>query len=150
MRRPVVATILWLFVLSGCGAKVGGNAPTTASGEPAVPRAAAPMQSYQVREGRALFRHYCTACHGDEGNGDGLNAYNLDPRPRDLADPAFQKSRSDEDLAAIIRSGGGAAGLSTGMPPWGRTIGERRIRNLVAYLRALESSDHMDGEKATN
>ena len=138
MRRPGVATILWLFVLSGCGAKVGGNAPTTASGEPAVPRAAAPMQSYQVREGRALFRHYCTACHGDEGNGDGLNAYNLDPRPRDLADPAFQKSRSDEDLAAIIRSGGGAAGLSTGMPPWGRTIGERRIRNLVAYLRALE------------
>lgn len=137
MRRPAVAAIFWLFVLSGCGPRVGGETPATASGEPAVPRAGAVMKSYQAREGSALFRHYCAACHGDEGHGDGLNAYNLDPRPRDLADPAFQKSRSDDDLAALIRSGGGAAGLSTGMPPWGRTLGERRIRNLVAFLRSL-------------
>jgi len=140
MRRPGVATMLWLLVLSGCGPGAGGEAPATAPGDPAVPRAAAPMQRYQVREGSALFSHYCATCHGDEGQGDGLNAYNLDPRPRDLADPAFQKSRSDDDLAALIRSGGGVAGLSTGMPPWGRTLGERRIRNLVAYLRSLEPS----------
>lgn len=138
MRRPAVATILWFFVLAGCGPRVGGDTPSTSPGEPSVPPAAAPVQSYQVREGSALFRHYCAACHGDEGHGDGLNAYNLDPRPRDLADPAFRRSRSDDDLAAIIRSGGGTAGLSTGMPPWGRTLGERRIRNLVAYLRSFE------------
>jgi mono/diheme cytochrome c family protein len=139
MRRPGVATILWLFVLSGCGPRVAGDAPSAAAGKPAAPVRAA-VQSYEVREGGALFRHYCAPCHGDEGQGDGLNAYNLDPRPRDLADPAFRKSRSDDDLAAIIRSGGGAAGLSTAMPPWGRTLGERRIRNLVAYLRSLEPS----------
>jgi len=138
MRRPVLAAIVWLFVLSGCGPGTGGETPVSAPGDPAVARAAAPIQSYQVREGSALFRHYCAACHGDEGHGDGLNAYNLDPRPRDLADPAFQKSRSDDDLSALIRTGGGAAGLSTSMPPWGRTLGERRIRNLVAYLRSLE------------
>jgi len=96
-----------------------------------------PDQGYSTREGRALYRYYCLTCHGEAGHGDGFNAYNLDPKPRDLADPAFQAKRSDDDLLAIIRSGGGAAGLSTGMPPWGRTLNNREIRNLVQYLRVL-------------
>lgn len=99
-----------------------------------------PEAGYNVREGRVLFRHYCVICHGEEGHGDGFNAYNLDPKPRDLADPAFQAQRSDEELAAIIRSGGGVAGLSTGMPPWGRTLAERKIRNIVHYLRAIRAA----------
>jgi len=66
-----------------------------------------------------------------------LNAYNLDPKPRDLADAAFQAKRTDEDFAAVIRSGGGAAGLSTGMPPWGRTLSERKVRNVVDFLRTF-------------
>src|SRR3990172_6919779 len=65
---------------------------------------------------------------GGTGQGDGFNAFSLDPRPRDLADPAFQATKSDDDLAAIIRSGGGVAGMSTAMPPYGRTLNERRIR----------------------
>lgn len=97
----------------------------------------APGLPYNAREGRVLYLHYCLTCHGEEGHGDGFNAFSLDPRPRDLADPAFQASKSDDDLAAIIRSGGGVAGMSTGMPPYGRTLNERRIRNIVSYLRTL-------------
>jgi len=96
-----------------------------------------PPERRDVREGRALFRHYCSTCHGAEGHGDGFNAYNLDPKPRDLGDPGFQAKSSDDDLAAAIRAGGGASGLSTSMPPWGHTLGERQIRNLVLYLRTL-------------
>jgi mono/diheme cytochrome c family protein len=96
-----------------------------------------PDVGYNVREGRALFQHYCSTCHGAEGHGDGFNAYNLDPKPRDLGAPDFQAKRSDEDLAAAIRSGGGASGLSAAMPPWGRSLGERQSRNLVLYLRTL-------------
>ena len=110
-----------------------------ASTTPAMP---VPDLGYNAREGRALFRHYCATCHGEEGHGDGFNAYNLDPKPRDLADSAFHAKRSDDDLAAVIRSGGGAAGLSTGMPPWGRTLKERKIRNLVDYLRTLPAPSH--------
>lgn len=106
------------------------------------PRASAwtlplPDAGYNVREGRALFQHYCSICHGAEGHGDGFNAYNLDPKPRDLGAADFQAKRSDEELAAAIRSGGGASGLSASMPPWGRSLGERQIRNLVLYLRTL-------------
>ncbi|MFQ5766540.1 MAG: c-type cytochrome, partial [Acidobacteriota bacterium] len=90
-----------------------------------------PSPGYNLRVGMALFNHYCLPCHGVTGAGDGFNAFNLDPRPRDLGDPGFQKERSDQDLLAIIRSGGGAAGLSTGMPPWGRTLNQRQMENLV-------------------
>lgn len=96
-----------------------------------------PDLGYNAREGRALYRHYCLNCHGEVGKGDGFNAYNLDPRPRSLADSTFQVQHSDSDLVAAIRSGGGAVGLSTGMPPWGRTINERQIQNVVEYLRTL-------------
>jgi mono/diheme cytochrome c family protein len=99
-----------------------------------------PDLGYNAREGRVLYRHYCITCHGEDGHGDGFNAYNLDPKPRDLADSAFQAKKSDDDLAAVIRSGGGVAGLSTGMPPWGRTLKERKIHNLVDYLRTLPSA----------
>jgi mono/diheme cytochrome c family protein len=112
----------------------GGEAPAAASAPWKLP---APDLGYNAREGRALFRYYCATCHGEDGHGDGFNAYNLDPKPRDLADPAFQAKRSDSDLLAVIRSGGAVAGLSTGMPPWGRTLNERQLDDLVDYLRTL-------------
>jgi len=96
-----------------------------------------PELGYNAREGRALYRHYCLDCHGDEGGGDGFNAYNLDPRPRSLADSTFQAQHSDADLETAIRSGGASVGLSRAMPPWGRTLNDRQIQNLVAYLRTL-------------
>jgi len=99
-----------------------------------------PELGYNAREGRALYRHYCLNCHGDEGAGDGFNAYNLDPRPASLADSTFQARHSDADLLTAIRSGGAAVGLSTGMPPWGRTLNERQIQNVVEYLRTLGQS----------
>ena len=34
--------------------------------------------------GQEIYRHDCQTCHGEGGAGDGFNAFNLDPRPRDL------------------------------------------------------------------
>ncbi len=98
-----------------------------------------PELGYNAREGRGLYRHYCLNCHGDEGRGDGFNAFNLDPRPRSLADSTFQAQRSDADMIAAIRSGGSAVGLSTGMPPWGRTLNVLQIQDLVEYVRTLRT-----------
>lgn len=100
---------------------------------------------YEAREGRALFEHYCAICHGEQGRGDGFNAYNLDPRPRDLSESAFQELQSDEELSELIRSGGAAAGLSTAMPPWGRTINDRGVHYLVSYLRELRPEEDETG-----
>ena len=71
------------------------------------------------------------------GPGDGFNAFNLDPRPRDLSDPAFQKKKSDAELADAIRRGGAGVGLSAFMPPWGHTLSARQIDEVVLSVRAL-------------
>ena len=118
----------------------GSAAPTAPDSVDAIYSASTlpiPDLGYNAREGRTLYRHYCLNCHGEAGRGDGFNAYNLDPRPRSLADSSFQAQHSDSDLVVAIRSGGGAVGLSTGMPPWGRTLLERQIEDVVIYLRTL-------------
>jgi len=157
MRRLLVALVVILPALAGCGAprqdrdsvadpasdaNQTAAAPVAAEAATVDPGLQPPSHGYNIREGRALYSYYCATCHGDEGHGDGLNAYNLDPKPRDLADPSFQKDRTDDELAGVIRSGGGVSGLSTAMPPWGRTLGDRKIREIVDYLRTLpESTD---------
>jgi len=127
-----------LLLLAAAPSICGSQTPTSEEGaSKAVKTVPAPAVGWDLREGEAVFRHYCAPCHGAEGQGDGFNAYSLDPKPRDLTAPAFKATKSEEDLAETVRIGGGAVGLSTGMPPWGRTLNERQIRNVVAYLRAL-------------
>ena len=99
------------------------------------PRSPAP--SYELRLGQATYQHYCQTCHGEKGVGDGFNAFNLDPRPRDISDPAFQKKKTDADLADAIQRGGAGVGLSSLMPPWGRTLSRPQIDQVVLYLRSL-------------
>ena len=84
-----------------------------------------------------IFRHYCSTCHGETGAGDGFNAFNVDPRPRDFSNPEFQKAKKDEDLADAIRRGGAGVGLSPLMPPWGHTLTPVQIDQVVRYLRTL-------------
>lgn len=126
----VVAAALWQ-VAARDEAPAGKAAAGTAW---SLPR---PARSYTLRQGEALFRHYCATCHGENGRGDGFNAYSLDPKPRDLTDPTLHAERRDQDLAAVIATGGGAVGLSSAMPPWGRTLTGRQIDQLVHFVRAL-------------
>ena len=104
----------------------------------AKPTAPKPAQAgYEVRLGKDVYVHYCQTCHGDAGAGDGFNAFNLDPKPRDLSDPALQSKKSDTDFADAIRRGGAGVGLSPLMPPWGHTLSERQIGNVILYVRTL-------------
>jgi len=95
---------------------------------------------YSLRLGKTVFVHYCRLCHGETGAGDGFNAFNLDPRPRDLSEPKFQTSRKDSDLADAIRRGGAGVGLSPLMPPWGHTLTDRQIADVIAYIRSLRKT----------
>jgi hypothetical protein len=55
-------------------------------------------------------------CHGPTGKGDGPAGAALSPKPRDLGDPAWQKSVTDEHIEKIILNGGPAVGKSPLMP----------------------------------
>ncbi|MBI5280628.1 MAG: cytochrome c [Candidatus Solibacter usitatus] len=97
--------------------------------------------NYEQANGKKLFEHYCVVCHGASGEGDGFNAFNLRPKPRDLTDQAVMLSIADQQLAEAISRGGRERGKSNLMPPWGHTLNERQIRYLVAYLRTLRSTE---------
>ena len=127
-RQSVLGLIL-LLAINACSRK-------PAAPKPAV--AAPPEASYELRLGKGIFGHYCQTCHGETGAGYGFNAFNLDPRPRDLSDPALQKKKSDAEFADAIRRGGAGVGLSPLMPPWGRTLSRAEIDQVVLYVRSLQ------------
>ena len=104
---------------------------------PAAPVALARANPYELEVGKKVYQSYCVGCHGDAGAGDGFNSFNLDPHPRDLADPAFQKKRTNAELADAIRRGGAGVGLTSLMPPWGHTLDDQHINDVVLYVRSL-------------
>lgn len=86
-------------------------------------------------DGKRLFVHYCATCHGDAGQGDGQNAYNLDPKP-----PSFLESLNVHQPSywrQLIEGGSAAVGRSPQCPPWGHTLASSDLDALVAYLGVL-------------
>ena len=79
-------------------------------------RAAEPVPPAAMQEAQDIFKSRCTMCHGPTGKGDGAAAAALNPKPRDLSDPAWQKSVTDEHIEQIILGGGPAVGKSPLMP----------------------------------
>jgi mono/diheme cytochrome c family protein len=93
--------------------------------------------SYEERQGRDLFMKYCSVCHGAQGKGDGFNSFNLDPKPRNLADGVYMNTLLDERIAQTIREGGRGVNRSSLMPSWGERLSKNEILNLVAFVRTL-------------
>ncbi|MBI5344588.1 MAG: cytochrome c [Deltaproteobacteria bacterium] len=84
------------------------------------------------------YRFYCAQCHGLAGKGDGPNALPGNPvSPRDHTNAVEMGRLTDEDIISVIRDGGAAAGKSTLMPPFSRTLAKSEITALKDYLRRL-------------
>lgn len=78
--------------------------------------------------GQALYAQHCAACHGDRGDGLGIAALYLYPKPRNFQIGKFRLIStpngvpSREDLMAVLLRG--MPGSS--MPPWGHLPAEQR------------------------
>lgn len=75
------------------------------------------QQSAASIEAHQIFDSLCSTCHGASGQGDGPNAKNLDPKPRNYTDKAWQASITDGQIRETIVKGGAAMGKSPSMPP---------------------------------
>jgi len=83
-----------------------------------------------LRQGKAVYQHYCWPCHGLDGGGDGPVANTLNPRPRDftqahfkLRSTGFGELPTDADLYRTISRGI----PGTAMPAWKhRLTGDER------------------------
>ena len=97
--------------------------------------AAAPLQAKEKAEDN--YRTYCMQCHGLDGNGKGVNVRDMSVQPRDHTDAKAMSGRSDEQLFQVIKEGGPSVDKSVLMPPWGDTLNDEEIRDMVVHLRKL-------------
>lgn len=120
LRSTLSILIVVSFACSSKNSSEPAPAPAPAPAQPAAQAPAAPAQAAAVspaEEAKKTFETLCATCHGTSGKGDGTAAANLDPKPRDYTDKAWQASVTDEELAKIILEGGAAVGKSALMPP---------------------------------
>lgn len=75
----------------------------------------------------SVYVSRCAGCHGDDGRGRG--------EARNLRDPAWQRSVSDDDLRDVIRRGGAARGLKSVMPA-NPQLSEPQLDAIVRWIRA--------------
>jgi mono/diheme cytochrome c family protein len=84
------------------------------------------------------YKWYCAQCHGLKGSGDGINATSEMPvSPRNHTDPVEMAKLSDDDIYFATKDGGKSVGKSALMPPWGDTLSDPEIKEMVQYLRKL-------------
>ncbi len=105
--------------------------------EPAATAAAAPESTPDAAQGKQLYATYCASCHGPTGKGDGPVAAGLDPKPAKHTDGEYMNALSNEHLFKVVKEGGPAVGKSPLMAPWGGTLSDAQIWDVVAFLRSL-------------
>jgi len=114
--RMFIAAALFI-VVQACGKNT--EPPPPSSGAPNAPTESGPgarkAASAKTRA-QQMFATVCATCHGTTGEGNGPAAENLNPKPRNYTDAAWQASVTDDDLKKIILQGGQAVGKSAMMP----------------------------------
>jgi cytochrome c oxidase cbb3-type subunit 2 len=111
---------------------------------------AAPAAAQQQKvPGGPLYQKLCSQCHGEKGDGSGLAAPRLLPRPRDFTAGKFKIRHTpsgalptDDDLRHIIREGM----PYTSMPSWPQ-LSDAQVDELIAAVKSF-SPDFANPEKA--
>jgi mono/diheme cytochrome c family protein len=80
-------------------------------------------------DGGETFKAKCVACHGPDGTGNTPAGKAL--KIRDLTSADVQ-SQTDNQLYDIVAKGKGK------MPPYEKTLGADKCKELVAYIRTLK------------
>lgn len=155
-RLSILLSVVVVAAVAGCSNSESSAKPAEAkpaaaakSAEPAKP--AEPVKTAQAKpaggapvfpatpagaEAKQLFEARCVICHGANGQGDGVSAAALNPKPRAYADKAWQASVTDEHIAKAIVEGGAAVGKSALMPPNPDLAAKKEVVDaLVAMIR---------------
>ncbi len=88
-----------------------------------------PEEEANGARGALKYEHYCQACHGAGGTGDGAVGLKYNPQPMDLTLPYVQ-NQSDGQLFYTITHGGVV------MPSYRFTLSQEDRWRIVRYLRS--------------
>ena len=93
------------------------------------------LPEFRITKGEVLYSRYCSFCHGESGEGDGLNAYSMPVKPRNLTDQNVMAKKSDAELEKVILFGDTSQGLSKFMPTFDKTLSIRQVKYLIGFIR---------------
>ena len=96
----------------------------------ALPASMTPAQ-FDVRVGEQIYRQYCAACHGAQGDGQTPLGQQLSPRPRDFTSTSAMADVDDKRLAQSITRGI----PGTAMAPWDGVLNKEDVRRVIAFIR---------------
>jgi cytochrome c oxidase cbb3-type subunit 3 len=141
-RATILALLMLTVLVSACGKQgtVAASDPlrNAYDTEPDWNDATKLIQlNYQQAQGKRIFYAQCVWCHADSTPAGPSNRSNLKPMPALMNDGAVLNSESDEYLQNMIALGGSAVSKSAMMPPYGQTLTQEEIREVIAYTRAI-------------
>jgi cytochrome c oxidase cbb3-type subunit III len=148
MKPLMIFTFLLSLILAGCSGEhpsvqVQTTTNDTLKGSGSIDQATVLASenalTYEERQGKFLYERYCMVCHGQEGKGDGFNAFNLDPKPRDFSDSLYMNALGDKQALQTISGGGRSVNKSPLMPSYGWTMKKEEIEYVEAYVRTFSS-----------
>lgn len=84
-----------------------------------------------LNAGKQIFAQLCAVCHGKAGQGDGVTASALQPKPADLTSEAVQ-AQTDGTIFWKIREG------RPPMPAFKSQLSEQQTWAVVHYIRSLQ------------
>lgn len=100
--------------------------------------------------GQAVFMKYCAQCHGATGDGAGVAAPYLNPRPRDYRRGVFKFTSTPygakpvrDDLVRVVRNGA----IGTAMPSF-TLLSEPDLQAVVDYVLVLTHRGELENELA--
>jgi mono/diheme cytochrome c family protein len=100
------------------------------------------LLSYEQRQGKYIFMKYCAVCHGEQGKGNGFNAFNLNPKPKSFTDSNYISTYSNVRLSEVINKGGRGVNKSQMMPSYKGTLNKDEIEYVTQYVRFLNNQKH--------
>jgi DMSO reductase family type II enzyme heme b subunit len=137
------ATLALMVVVSltGCGTKPDTNAKQGAAGaeKPAAGKTSTEAAfDAKPATGAELYVQHCAACHGPKGDGKGLAAQFVFPKPRDFRSGRFRLISTSngvptfDDIRTVLRRG--MPGSS--MPPWPH-LSDDTVKLLAEHIISL-------------
>jgi mono/diheme cytochrome c family protein len=108
--------------------------PQRPSAPAAVPQ---PVASERLERGARLYARHCADCHGERGEGGGIEGQRLVPP---LAGRRIVTMEPPVNLLRVILGGGFAPATSRqpqpfGMPPFVQLLSDEEVADLASYLR---------------
>ena len=132
MKKLLLAVlILAALALTACGGGVGvvatpDSIPAEFAGK------TNPLGADAATAGAEIFKNNCTACHGEQGHGDGPAGASLNPQPKNL--PELAATVGDDYLFWRVSTGKSG----TSMVGWKGILTDEQIWQAVTFIRTLK------------